>query len=730
MKQLVLLFLVISSIVYAQENRKSVFVKKMDQKIDIDGQLKESIWDTAEVSGDFWEFFPTDSLKSKDNTQIKALYDDQNLYLAFISKTQGNSYQVGTLKRDFSGRSNDNTSILLDTYSDGTNAYMFGVNTAGVMREGLISNGGADRGSYNLSWDTRWFGEAKTYDNYYIVEMAIPFKSIKYQEGAKTWRFQSYRFDKQSNSQSVWSRVPQNQMIINLGFLGELEFEEPLQKPKTPIELIPYINTIASRNFTDPKGLQTLTAGADAKIAIGTNLNLDVTINPDFSNVEVDDVVTNISRFEVSLPEKRQFFIDNSDLFGSFGSQRDANPFFSRRIGIAADKDGNTIENKIIGGVRLSGKLNENWRLGLLSIQTAADQANEIASNNNTMFVLQKKLFARSNLGIFFLNRSASGTYDFLNDEDRFNRVLGIDYKLLSSDNKWSGNFFFHNSFDPKKEKDNTSMQSRLTYNTRRWRITSDVVYIGQDFRSDLGYIRRTDIVKLGRFLQHSIYPKKGAYNQIDIRLMQFDFWKPSQHMKLTDRSVFLNIEATSKRQHNLTIRYANEYVFLTDEFDPTNTEGALAIPGNTDYNYNRFSVEFNSNQANNFSINTENSFGGFFNGTSLSSNVKFNFRLPPKVNLSMMINYNGIRLPHPYPSADLWLLSPKIDYSFNRKLNWSTLIQYANQSDNLGINSRVQWRYAPLSDLFLVYNDNYFVNVFTPKFRSINLKWSYRFPI
>lgn len=729
-KYTLFLFLLTSISSFAQESRRSIFVKKIDQSITIDGILNESIWETASVGDDFWEFFPTDSIKSEDKTEVRVLYDDQNLYLGIKSYTKGDDFQVGTLKRDFAGRSNDNTSILLDTYMDATTAYMFGINTAGAMREGLISNGGADRGSYNLSWDTRWYAEVKTHDNYYIVEMAIPLKSIKYQEGAKKWRFQCYRFDNQSKTQSIWSRVPQNQMLINLAFTGELEFEEPLKKSKTPIELIPYVNTISSRNFSDAKGVNSIAAGADAKIAIGNNLNLDVTFNPDFSNVEVDNVVTNITRFEVSLPEKRQFFIDNSDLFGSFGSIRDANPFFSRRIGIAKDKDGNNIENKIIGGVRLSGKLNEDWRLGVLSIQTAADQFNEIAANNNSMLVLQKKMFARSNIGVFYLDRSNVGNFDYVDPDDRFNKVVGIDYNLASSDNVWSGNFYVHKSYQPNSGKDNSSMRTFLNYNTRKWNIFSDLVYLGKDFKSDLGFIQRTDLLKSGRVIEYSSYPKAGNINRLQYRLMWFDFWQPSDAMRLTDRRLFFNFDATSKRQFNVQMRYSNTYTYLTDPFDPTRSGEGQPLEGNQGYRYSNVELQLRTNQAYQFSLDSQVSFGEFYNGTRTSLNLQLNYRFPPKVNLSMLVDFNRIQLPKPYSSADLWLISPKIDVSFTKNLFWSTLVQYANQSDNLGINSRLQWRYAPLSDLYLVYNDNYFVNDFEPKYRSINLKLSYRFPI
>ena len=162
-------------------------------------------------------------------------------------------------------------------------------------------------------------------------------------------------------------------------------------------------------------------------------MNLDLTLNPDFSQVEVDDQVTNLTRFEVSLPEKRQFFIDNSDLFASFGDERDANPFFSRRIGIAKDTAGDFIENRIIAGLRLSGKLTKDLRVGVLNIQTAKDEENEIPSNNNTMIALQQRVFSRSNIGAFFINRQSFEKNDFVDREDEYNRVVGLDYNLASS---------------------------------------------------------------------------------------------------------------------------------------------------------------------------------------------------------------------------------------------------------------------------------------------------------
>jgi len=273
-------------------------------------------------------------------------------------------------------------------------------------------------------------------------------------------------------------------------------------------------------------------------------------------------------------------------------------------------------------------------------------------------------------------------------------------------------------------------MRTFLNYNTRKWNIFSDLVYLGKDFKSDLGFIRRTDLLKSGRVIEYSSYPKSGNINRLQYRFMWFDFWQPSDDMRLTDRRLFFNFDATSKRQFNVQMRYSNTYTYLTDSFDPTRSDNGQPLDGNQGYHYSNAEIQLRTNQAYEFSIDSQFSFGQFYNGTRTSLNLQLNYRFPPKVNLSMLVDYNRIKLPEPYSSADLWLISPKLEVSFTKKLFWSTLVQYANQSDNLGINSRLQWRYAPLSDLYLVYNDNYYVNDFEPKYRSINLKLSYRFPI
>ena len=710
----------------AQDTNKSFTVKYTLEPILIDGILDEPVWKEAESAGKFQQYFPADNVPAVHQTDIRMLTDETTLYVGIKVFTPGSNYVIPSLERDFRAGGNDNISIIFDTFNDGTNAFLFGINPMGVQREVLISGGGKDLSGFTTSWDVKWRGESKIYDGYYIAEMAIPLTSLKFSEGETKWRFQSYRFDMQSNERSNWFVIPQNQSVINLAFMGDMYFEKPLGRSRTPMAIIPYVNAIADKDFETDEPSSKLKIGGDAKIAIGNGMNLDVTLNPDFSNVEVDAIFTNLTRFEVSLPERRQFFIDNNDLFGSFGGSRDANPFFSRRIGIANDSAGNSIQNDILGGLRLSGKLNNNLRLGLLNIQTAKNEEQEIVSNNNMMFALQQRVFSRSNIGMFFINRQAFGSEDYLNEENEYNRVIGIDYNLASSDNVWSGKFYTHKSFQPGDNQGNLSAGAFLGRNSRFWNVFTDLAYVNDDFRSDLGFIRRTDIIKSATSIQRLFWPKNGPINNHGLEIFPILVWRPTLDYKNTDYEITANYQFRFKSFSEFNLKYSNQYIFLTEPFDPTNTNGAIELPGNQDYTFGSISMGYKSNEANVFAVETEASIGNFYNGERFSAGVETTLRLQPKVRLSLNINYDKISLPNPYPSADLWLVSPRVGVTFSKSIFWSTLFQYSNQRDNLGINSRLQWRFAPLSDLFVVYNDNYFVNSFEPKYRSINLKFTY----
>lgn len=716
---------------FAQKEDLFVRAKYISERIVLDGKLDEPVWQKAEKITDFWQYFPTDSVRARYQTEALLLYDERTIYVGIVAQTSGNRFIINSLRRDFRGSENDNVTLLFDTFSDGNTAYLFSATPYGVQREALVADGGATRESFNFAWDMKWEAESTRSENFYILEIAIPFSSMKFPEGSSRWRFQLFRWDLQANEQSAWRRVPQNQLLANLAFMGELIFEQPLGKSRSPVYLIPYLNGLTANDFALNQSKRQLTFGGDAKIAVGNGMNLDITLNPDFSNVEVDNIVTNLTRFEIFLPERRQFFIDNNDLFGNFGDYFGTmRTFFSRRIGIITDTLGRTVENRILGGFRLSGKLNNNWRLGAMSIQTAKDRARRIPSNNNAMLVLQRKVFSRSNVGVFFLNRQAVPNSDFQSLHEKFNRVVGMEYNLASADNTWNGKFFLHKSFQPDDKTGNFAAQAVLNYNTRFWNIVTDWIYVDKDFRSDLGFVPRTDFFRLGNSIAHTFYPAKGIINRHTPRVVYVQIFSPAMNYKRTDQFIWASYNFELRNQATVELRHTWDYVYLTFPFDPSRTYRKQPLPAGTEYSFSRWSLDYSSNPTKKFTWSFGTATGQFYNGTIHSLNASANLRLIPYAQAGFTANYDKVILPEPHASADILIISPRVDITFSKSIFWSTLVQFSNQRNNIGINSRLQWRFAPLSDLFIVYNDNYFAETFAPRFRSLNVKLTYWFSV
>ncbi|GLU45149.1 carbohydrate binding family 9 domain-containing protein [Allomuricauda sp. NBRC 101325] len=286
-----------TTFVLAQNTSKQVQAKYIQESIILDGTLDEPIWQSADVAGDFQQFFPSDQVKAEYVTEVKVLFSDTHLYVGIYAEKEPGDYVVSTLRRDFGASTNDNISLLFDTFSDGTTAYFFGITPYGVQREGLVSEGGA---AFNNTWDIKWQAEATRFDDHFVIELAIPFTSVKFPEGTTSWRFRPYRWNNQVNQQDTWVKVPQQQILSSLADMGEIVFEKPLGESRMPIALIPYINVLADKDYTTDNTNTKFKTGGDAKISIGNGMNLDLTLNPDFSNVEVDDIFTNLTRFEGS----------------------------------------------------------------------------------------------------------------------------------------------------------------------------------------------------------------------------------------------------------------------------------------------------------------------------------------------------------------------------------------------------------------------------------------------
>ena len=727
MKYALLHFLVfIPSLLLAQEvPPPQTSIKKATSPITLDGMADEPAWEEAEVARDYWQTFPMDTSLAQAKTEFRLTYDDKFIYIAATCyKTADHNYFITpSLRRDFRGSGIDLLTFIFDPFQDQTTAFLFGINPFGVQREGLISNGGATSDDFDLSWDNKWYSAVKVYDDYWLAELAIPFKTLRFKGGSSTWNINSYRQDSYLNERSVWSRIPRNFMPFSLAFSGNLRWDEPLKKPGANVSLIPYVSGNVGKNHLEGTETNTrFSAGGDAKIAVTPALNLDLTINPDFSQVEVDRQVTNIDRFEIFFPERRQFFLENADLFGSFGSER-ARPFFSRRIGVAIDSaTGVNVQNSILGGARLSGRVNKQWRVGLMNIQTGRDRQINQPSVNYTVGAVQRQVFARSNLAAIFVNKQAMATGEFGIQSNRFNRLAGLDYNLASANSKWTGKAYYHRSFDPDQPKDTYSHGLNLLYSTPRWEVNWEHELTGQNFNAEVGFVLRRGIRRASLLAQRTFYPRSNTVNRHGPGVWQQVQWNPAAGM--TDNRTILFYEARFLNTSNLMVSLENNYVQLLNRFNPTG-RGEPFQAGET-FSTRGFSLEYRSDARRLFSYEFETYHGQYYGGYLHSFEGEFNYRSQPYGLLTLNVAYNRIRLHAPYAAAHLWLIGPRLDLTFTRSLFFTTFVQYNNQSDNINVNSRFQWRFQPVSDLFIVYTDNYFPESLRVKNRALVLKLNY----
>lgn len=708
------------------DEQPPIIAKKTLQPITLDGNLDEAAWFAGTPATDFWENFPTDSLRATLKTEVYFTYDDDHLYIAAKCFSPVNEYVVPSLRRDFRAGGSDNITFIFDSFNDRTNGFVFGTNPFGILREALLSNGCQDFDTdWNDSWDNKWKGTAKIHDGYWTCELAIPFTTLRFKAGATEWRFNCYRFDTQSNTRVIWNRVPQNQLIANLAFTGRLLFEEPLQTGGSSVSIIPYVTGNMAQDFEEGEKAPNFSSniGGDAKIALTPGLNLDLTVNPDFSQVEVDEQVINVDRFEIFFPERRQFFLENADLFGSFGDS-EINPFFSRRIGVSRDTStGQNIANPILFGARLSGKLDNNWRVGLLNMQTAKDEDNDLPSFNYTVAALQRKVSTRSNIGAIFVNKQTFENLEKGSAAERFNRVVGLDYNLASADNRWTGKTFYHQNITPSKDQEQAAHGTNLEYRVNKFSVSWQHYWVGKNYAPAVGFVPRNNFFAIGPQAQLYFYPRGKVLNQHSIGLEYNALWTPGSGN--TDRSIELSWEAQFSNTAELYAEITNEYVYLLNDFDPTRS-GATPLPGQTGYNFTYAFLSYRSDQRPKFSFNVQPFGGEFANGYRYGLSGAFTYRFQPYGLIALSYDYSYIDLPKPYAQTSLFLIGPRIDVTFTKSLFLTTFIQYNDQIDNVNINARLQWRFAPVSDFFLVYTDNYAGTDFTVKNRAVVAKLTY----
>ena len=710
------------------QNEFQIHITQINIPVKIDGVLDDSIWSIAEKKTNFYMKFPTDEGTPKSKTIVQLAHDDHFLYVAFTSYDSGKSI-IQSLKRDIGHFDNDGVGIILDPQNSHTNGFIFVVNALNAQSEDQVSLGQMD--GLTWSWNNKWISATHRYKDRWTAEMAIPFKSLRYPPGQDVWGVNFLRVDMTNNQYSGWTPIPANFRIYNMSYTGGLLWDKVLPNPKKNAVLIPFFT---SNQQADKENMRSTkyasSAGLDAKITLNAALNLDLTLNPDFSQVEVDQQVTNLTRFSIFLPEKRSFFLENADIFGEYGIPGIITPFYSRKIGL--DKDNHPIQ--ILGGARLSGNLNPSTRFGIMNMQTVS-KGNYMPENFSAISI-NKKVLARSVVKLYFLNRQNFQTAKQQKDEplNAYGRNAGASFDYLSQDGKWSGWYSFHHSFKQGISTQDNFQSGGFAFNTKKFSSLIDITSVGTNFYTDMGYVQRINnydalrdtSIRVGfKHLYTSTsfhgYPANSFIVRRALKLETYSVVNPNNSFNETNLNLSYNAEFKNTSSIKSSVLH-NE----VDLLYPISFNNAHPLPA-AHYQYSQAAITYGSDTRKSFSYALTYTGGQFYNGKINSIIGSITLRSRPHFNLVLQAEYDKLQFPSLYGSSQLFLVSPKVEYNFNTKVSWTTFMQYNTQANNFNVNSRFQYRFKPMSDLYLVYTDNYFTTpLLQNKNRAIVLKVNY----
>lgn len=720
--------LAISQIEESDTRKRYVYeIIKSTSTIKVDGIESDNEWSNYEMIDQMYNHSPTDEGLAKNKTEIRLTYDDKNLYIYAKVYDDGKQRIIRSLQRD-NDRSvwqSESFIIAIDPINKKQSGVVLGVNPAGGEFDGslVVQPSATD---YSRTWDFKWFSKTSQHDNYWLVEYAIPFSSLSYSKDNVEWGINFIRRDMTENFFYTWTQYPRNFSNVDINYMGTLKWKEVPNVKSKALFVKPYTTFESTKNnlAEDASTKSEFNVGGDVKIKVTKSINADVTINPDFSNADVDQEVTNITRFSIFLPERREFFTENADIFTNFGNNV-VRPFFSRRIGLA---NGQSIP--IVYGLRSTGNLTNNLRFGVMNVQTKRE--GDVGAQNNTVAALNYRVFNRSQLKGLFINQEG--------DNSTYNRNFGTEFTYISKKGNFNNSLKFHKSFSSNADSGYYYGFSG-NYYTRALGTGWNFDVVNKDYSVNLGFaprlfnfdaenqttVKRT-FTLINPWIRYRFYTKNPDSKLIYHGFRTWHMWYVDGNDDQTERENNVAYDLRFKSTSSLTAMFTNRQVHL--QF-PTNFLGSQFDNLPVDkYLFSSGSIRYSSDYRKILSYNTGITFGEFYNGNIVTLNAGANLRFSYWGNFNLSYSYNDISLPQNFGNVDLNLVKLISLISFTNKLSLNNTVQYNSQSTNFSVFSRLQWRYSPLSDVFLIYNQNNDTDGFGLRNRSLILKFTYRFGV
>ena len=722
----------------------------------VDGDvLADAAYEDARLATGFVQSRPFEGRPASERTEVRIVYTEDTLYFGVVCYTDDPATIIAAdSRRDSDLTETDSFRIILDTYHDGLNGFVFGTNPAGVEYDGQVTNegqgsgrfggGGSGRpsnsrqqrgsgGGLNVNWDGVWQVAARVTDAGWTAEIAIPFRTLRYPAAdVQTWGMNFQRNIRANNEQAYWSPLPRQFSLNRLSLAGELQgLRVPAQRN---LQLMPYALGDAAYRGADARTVSTGDWGADLKYSITPSLTLDATYQTDFAQVEVDDEQINLDRFTLFFPEKRPFFLENAGLF-SVGQSGAVDVFFSRRIGLGERGE----QIPIIGGGRLSGKVGNDTNVGFLNMQTAAVDALGAARQNFTVGRIRQDLANRSNVGVMFVNRQAAGA---LAGDDDFNRSYAVDGRWGIGQGGTVSGFAASTETPPgalaavRERHGLTGAPEGAHAYGLSARHQSEVARLGlgytevaPDFNPDVGFLARRSYRRMNASVFTTLRPDDywgvHEFRPHVSHYTVFDFatgWQETQFTHIDN-----HIEWRNGYEIHTGVNVTREGVFEPFEIFP----GVVVPPGR--YDHQEAQIAGNTNLGAPVSGNFNAIVGGLFGGHRVTVTPSVAARMGETFNALLEWSYNDLDLPGGHFTTNLIRL--RTSYSFTPRMFFQALVQYNDRADLWSSNLRFGLLSDANTGLFVVYNDVQPLGLERRDFvvasgRSLTIKYSYLFDV
>ncbi len=690
----------------------------------LDGVLDEAIWRSAPEATDFVQAEPREGRPASERTEVRVVYDADNLYVgAVLYDSAPDGLVVTDITKDFQETAQDAFSVILDTFRDRRNGYVFATNPEGARADQQVANEGRE---INASWDAVWRVRTSRTAEGWSVEMEIPFRALRFDESVESWGINFSRRIRRKNELAYWSPVPRAYALTRLSLAGDLD-GLPDAAAGRDLRVKPYVLGAAIRETGLDDYETRQEAGVDVKARVFNAFTLDVTVNPDFAQVEADVQQVNLTQFSQFFPEKREFFLENSGLFYVGDAARnnrvvavptpdeDLLLFFSRRIGVS--DDGQAIP--IVGGTRLTGRLPTGTNVGAIIMRTEGLPG---ASGSDYGVVrVRQNVFTGSDVGAIAMTRNVRGEGPL---GEEYNHVYGADANLrLPGNVDWST--YLVGTESPRVEDGQYAWRTSINREGNFAHIKVGAMELGENFRDDLGFFRRTGVRKY--FVDFGIRPRPASFQRRGVREMHphivWNFYED------------LGGRITAKRLHSGYTFFMNDGAFWELSVNPAfeRIEQPFRIARTVDpipaggYGWVESQLRGNSDPSRALSGGFTAIAGGLWSGTQRTVNANLTVRPSYRFFLETRLQRTSASLD--LPDADFvrtfWTF--RTNYSFNTNMFVDALVQFDPGTDQLNTNVRFNLIHRPLSDSFVVFNERRFAReTGLPPGRGFTVKGTY----